>query len=197
MGCASGKKISSDSKSFYPSNCPGILQIQTPGSMIWGDNSGAGEAAPVSQVLQGEIEKPKAVKSVVLPKKTLGALEEGKVSRRVSPPPPSSFKPLTQEYSRAGSIANSPSETALASARNITGSKAAFDKGKYRLANMNQETGGSATGEETKETKPRSSLALSIRPQAPVFTGSGTPVIVRPANSLEATGASTQVSALR
>lgn len=78
------------------------------------------------------------------------------------------------------STSGSTTELPLSSTRNITGSKEAFDKGKFRLANATSLTWEKE--EQIRPTlKPLSSLILPMKSQAQLFTGSGIPVIVCPA----------------
>jgi hypothetical protein len=89
-------------------------------------------------------------------------------------------KPQTSIVTPLSSTSGSTTEVPLSSTRNITGSKEAFDKGKFRLANATSLT--EEKEEQIRSTlKPLSSLILSMKPQAQQFTGSGIPVIVRPA----------------
>ena len=196
MGCASGKKPSTECKSPNSASSEAVLHIQVPISFTTPEQraaEGQGEPAPVSQLLLREDkDRPKPVKSALPPKKTLiqpqSRIEvQSSVSVRPKRPSKTATQPLV--------IVPSPIEPSLASAKDITGSKAAFDSHKFRLANTSPLALLEEGQKEAAGPKTMSSLTISIRPQAPLFTGSGSPVIVRPAKaSLDGTSGSTLIS---
>lgn len=196
MGCASGKKPSVDCKSPNSARSESVLHIQVPISFAISEQQageGLGEPAPVSQLLLNEEkDRQKPVKSALPPKKTLiQAQSRIELQSSVPEKPKRPLKAATQPLA----ICPCPIEPSLASAKDITGSKAAFDSHKFRLANTVSLLEGQEGQKEAVAPKPMSSLTISIRPQAPLFTGSGTPVVVRPAKgSLDGTSGSTIIS---
>lgn len=192
MGCASGKKPSSHCRSLEPASSEAVLHIQVPVSLMISDVLPAGEPAPVSQLLSRELEdRPKPTKAALPPKKTL--IQAQSPIQALASVPHKGTKAL-QTAPETLAICPSSAEPSLASARDITGSKATFDKCKFRQANTSPRA--SLTAKEARE-KPLSSLTLAIRPQAPLLTESGSSVEVRPVHSsLEGTTA-TQVSESR
>lgn len=198
MGCASGKKPSAECKSPNSASSEAVLNIQVPISFTISElqaGEGPGEPAPVSQLLLSEDkDRPKAVKTALPPKKTLIQPQSHiEVQSYVPAKPKIPAKTATQPLA----ICPSPIEPSLASAKDITGSKAAFDSHKFRLANTSPLSLPEGQGGEKEAVgpKPMSSLTISIRPQAPLFTGSGIPVVVRPAKaSLNGTSGSTIIS---
>jgi len=179
MGCASGKKPSAHCQSLDPTGSQAVLHIQVPASLVLSDAPAAGAPAPVSQLLSGEVEdRPKATKPALPPKKPL---LQAQASIQALASLPSKSKLVLKTAPKTIAICPVPAEPALASARDITGSKAAFDKGKFRLVN---------TGPLVQRSEEIGEKSLSsICPQAPLLVGSGSGV--RPAQaSLEGTRAS-------
>ena len=186
MGCASGKKMTSSCRPLPCSSGSPVLQLQAA-------HSPSVEAiAPVSLLLMtGKEARPKVERQGLPPKKPLTGSREDLL---LAPKSPVLGKAQNCVVPASPPLAVSPSapELSLSSARNIVGSKEAFDKSKYQEANM---TSATETG-LGPVFKPPSSLSL-IRPQAPLFTGSGKPVLVRPVKALEGTAGSTLVSDFR
>ena len=164
MGCASGKKPPADCKPLAFSSSQAVLHIQVPFSLTMSEKpavEGVGALAPVTEVLWSEREeRPKAMKAALPPKKTL---IQPQFPIEVQPSLPSKPKKALKTTTQPLAICPSSTEPSLASARNISGSKAAFDKSKFRLANTSPAT-------PLAEQKP-----LAMPPLTAILTG---PVVV-------------------
>lgn len=175
MGCASGKKTHSECR---PLPCTSVCSaLHVPATQT----EAVGEAvAPVSLLLMaGEEARPKAAKPVLLPKKPLAGNKDELLTL-------SKFPVLGKHLNCTVPTSPSTLELSLPSVRNITGSKVAFNKIKFQVANT---TSAAETG-LGPVPKPPSSLSL-LQPQASLLADSSSPVVR--SKALEGTAGSTLV----
>lgn len=212
MGCASGKKISrcaivkdfeprtsnqdhqeTHSASDIPSSSPMPYASIAPVSTAFKPQA----AAPVAALLSQPSDPPPRAIKPLPPKKTVEPIdfpdatvvERSKFARE---------KSKDEQFRRHNSqVVISGYESMLPAAKDLVNAKHTFDKGRFRQLNPapSKQAALPPTIEEKLEEiqlfgaitdphiKPQSTLVLPARRQTSVFTGSGLPVIVRPAET--------------
>ena len=211
MGCASGKKISrcAIAKDFEPrassqyhqethsaSDIPTTSPVP-PASIAPMSTAFKPQAAPVAELLSQPSDRPLRQIKPLPPKKTVEPIdfpdatvvEQSKFARE---------KSKDEQFRRHNSqVVISGYESMLPAAKDLVNAKHTFDKGRFRQLNPapREPTALPQTIEEKLEEiqlfgavsdphiKPQSTLMLPARRQTSVFTGSGFPVIVRPAET--------------